>query len=263
MSDDAEREIISGIQTNTAKNKAVTPRDLRGHITTNYNFPATRGWVNSFMSGHLAELCKTKSAPQKAQCLEVPRGFPDETVQCLNEFVNDLPIEFIFNLNEMGISELEDRTSKSVIVPKSMSTQKIHHKINRNLKHLSVISCISAARENLTPYTMTSHDSLPVRENLKQRGVRFDTDLILKARSKPDINAKFFLDSICTVFLPSLNELRALEEFADQDEVLLMNNCPIHVMNEVLGLLRDARVITCFLIRLKSFSGLMFLFLEF
>jgi hypothetical protein len=153
------------------------------------------------------------------QCLEVLRRFLDETVRCVNEFVNGLPIELIFNLDKVGISEWEDRTSKSVIFPKSMSAQKIHYKINRNLKHLSVIACILAAGESLTPDIMTSQDSLPVREHLKKRSVRFGTDFILKAHSKPYVNADFFLDYICTVFLPNHNELRALAEFADEDAV--------------------------------------------
>jgi hypothetical protein len=76
---------------------------------------------------------------------------------------------------------------------------------------------------------VTSQDSLPVRESLKKRRVRFDTDFILKARSKPYIDAEFFLDYIRTVFLPNLNELQALEEFADEDAILLMYNCPSHV----------------------------------
>jgi hypothetical protein len=66
-------------------------------------------------------------------------------------------------------------------------------------------------------------------------------DFILKARSKPYINAEFFLDDIRTVFLPNLNQLRVLEEFADEDTVLLMDNCLSHVRHEVLGLLRDPR----------------------
>jgi hypothetical protein len=54
-----------------------------------------------------------------------------------------------------------------VIVPESMSAQKIHQNIKRNIKHLPVVACISAAGESLTPYIVTSQDSLPVRENLK------------------------------------------------------------------------------------------------
>jgi uncharacterized heparinase superfamily protein len=44
------------------------------------------------------------------------------------------------------------------------------------------------------------------------------------------------------VFLPNLNELRSLEESADENAVLLMDNCSSHVGEEILGLLWDARV---------------------
>jgi hypothetical protein len=44
------------------------------------------------------------------------------------------------------------------------------------------------------------------------------------------------------VFLPNLNDTQALEEFAHEDAVLLMDNYSSHVTHEVLGLLRDARV---------------------
>jgi hypothetical protein len=84
--------------------------------------------------------------------------------------------------------------------------------------------CISVARENLTLYIVISQGSLPVRENLKKRGVRFAINFILKTRSKHYINAKFFLDYIRTVLLPNLNELRALEESADEDAVPVMDN---------------------------------------
>jgi hypothetical protein len=80
----------------------------------------------------------------------------------ISEFVNGLLTELIFDLDEVGHSEWDDWTSKGVIVPKSMSAQKIHHKINRNLKHMSVIVCISAAGESLTPYIVTSQDPPPV-----------------------------------------------------------------------------------------------------
>jgi hypothetical protein len=59
----------------------------------------------------------------------------------------------------------------------------------------------------------------------------------LKGRSKPDITAEFLLNYIGTAFLPIFNELSSLEEFADEDAVLLMSNCLSHVTGEVLDLL--------------------------
>jgi hypothetical protein len=143
----------------------------------------------------------------------------DQTLACINQFVQGRPTELVFNLDEAGISEWEDRKPKKVIVPKSMGEQTVHHKVNRNLKHVSVLACVSAAGESLMPYLVTSQDSLYVREQLKKKGVRFGTDLILKARQKPYVNVECFPMSIRTVFLPNLNELRTLEKFADEDAV--------------------------------------------
>jgi hypothetical protein len=44
------------------------------------------------------------------------------------------------------------------------------------------------------------------------------------------------------MFLPNLNELRSFNEFAEEDPVLLMDNCPSHVSEDVLRLLHDAKV---------------------
>jgi hypothetical protein len=79
------------------------------------------------MSPHMDKLCKIPSVPQEAQRLEVPRCFLDETVRCITHFVDGLPTELVFKLNEVRISDWEDRTSKFVIVPKSLSSQTIHH----------------------------------------------------------------------------------------------------------------------------------------
>jgi hypothetical protein len=72
--------------------------------------------------------------------------------------------------------------------------------------------------------------------------VQFGTDLIVKQRAKAYINGEIFMEYMRMVFLPNLTELRSLEEFADEDAVLLMDNCSSHVGEEVLGLLPDARV---------------------
>jgi hypothetical protein len=46
----------------------------------------------------------------------------------------------------------------------------------------------------------------------------------LKGRAKPYINAEIFLEYIRTAFLSILNELRSLEEFAEENAVRLMDN---------------------------------------
>jgi hypothetical protein len=114
------------------------------------------------------------------------------------------------------------------------------------MKHVSVIACISAAGESLTPYIVTSQDSPALREPLTKGGVRCETDFMLKLRVKAAINAEIFQKYVTTLFLPKLNDLRGLEQFAEEEIILLIDNAPSHVSEVSLRLLRDAkaRVIT-------------------
>jgi hypothetical protein len=123
-----------------------------------------------------------------------------------------------------------------------MRGQTIHHEISRTVKHISVIACISAAGESLTPYIITFQAPTSVQERLKKDGVRFGTDFVLRSNPSPYINGEIFLDDIRTVFLPNLAELRTLDGFAEETGVLLMDNCPSHVIDDIIAVLTEARV---------------------
>jgi hypothetical protein len=56
----------------------------------------------------------------------------------------------------------------------------IYHDVSRNMKDISVISCLSAARESLLPDIVTPEDSPVVQEHLKRQGFRFGRDFALK-----------------------------------------------------------------------------------
>jgi hypothetical protein len=145
--------------------------------------------------------------------------------------------ELVFNRDEVGISDWEDRKTKTkiVIVPAMMPGQTIHHEISRTVKHISVIACISAAEESLTLYIITSQAPTSVQERLKKEGVRFGTDLVLRSNPGPYINAEIFLDYIRTVFLLNLAELWTLDAFTEETRVLLMDNCPSYVTSLIIS----------------------------
>jgi hypothetical protein len=101
-----------------------------------------------------------------------------------------MKVELIFNLDEIGMSEWEDRNDKKVIVPKTMDDQTIHHRVSRNVKHISIITYITADVESLTLYIVTLQDYKPFRRKLMNRGVRLGVDCMLRQRSKPYVNGK-------------------------------------------------------------------------
>jgi hypothetical protein len=148
----------------------------------------------------------------------------------------------VFNLDEIGISEWEDRVERRVIVPTTMRGQTIFHGVHRNLKHISVVVCISAAGEHMSPFLVSSQATSAVETKLKQAGFRMGVDLILKRRSTPCMSSEWFAEYISTVLLPCIEELRSNCEFADREAVLLMDNCSVHTRAESLQEPADYRV---------------------
>jgi hypothetical protein len=148
----------------------------------------------------------------------------------------------VFNLDAICVSEWEDRSERRVIVPSTMRGQTIYHPAHRNLKHISVAACISAAGEHMTLFLVCSQGNAAMERKLTIKGFRMGVDLILKSRHKPYMNSQLFAEYLSTVLLPYIDERRPDEEFADQEAVLLMDNCSILIRAETLQTLADHRV---------------------
>jgi hypothetical protein len=172
----------------------------------------------------------------------VLRDFIEAAIEDLWDDVHNMCTEFVFNLDEIGISEWEDMIARRVIVPLAMRGQRIFHSVHRNLKHISAVTCISAAGEHMTPFMVCSQVNKSVERLLKRQGFRFGVDFIIRKRNKSYMNSQLFSEYISTVLLPYIDELRTNDEFANKEIVLLMDNCCIHVQAETLQMLTNHRV---------------------
>jgi hypothetical protein len=186
----------------------VTRTDIWHYCKVKYSRSIYRGWVDSFILRHKADLSETKSTPQEDARIEVSRPFLDEMLNFLREHVQGMKVELVLNLDEVGMSECrnvgmsecrnvgmsewEDRNVRKVIVPITMDDQTIHHRASRSVRHISIITCISAAGESLTPYIITSQDSDAIRKRLTIHGFHLGVDFILRHWSKPYVSRKLF-----------------------------------------------------------------------
>jgi hypothetical protein len=116
----------------------------------------------------------------------------DTMVACLSEHLPGSCAELVFNLEEICIFEWEDRAPRKVTVPVSMTDQMIHHGVHRNLKHMPVICCVSAAGESLTPFVVSSQVNDKVIETLKIEGFRISLNMVLEHRQKAYVTATLF-----------------------------------------------------------------------
>jgi hypothetical protein len=240
--EDSEDEILAWIEAQAEKYRPMIRTDLRHYCEVKYSRPVSRGWIDSFVLRHAEDLIETKSSSQEETRLKVLRALLDEMIRCLREYVRGMKAELVFNLDEVGISDWEDQKDKKVIDLKTMNGQTIHHHASRNVRYISIITCITAAEESLMPYIMTLQDSELLCRRLMRHGVRLGVDFILQKRSKPYVNATLFLNYIDRIFILYFTDLRVTEKIEACEAVLLMDNCSYYVSDDVIELLSRAQV---------------------
>jgi hypothetical protein len=158
LDDHRERQILDWVRQNAEQETPVTKGEIKEYFTTRFQIPITRGWVNSFVLRHSGEGIQTRSTSQDEQRLQVPRAFIERAGRELNEDVQGCIFELVLNLGEIGISDWEDRNARTVFVAATKDGRPLTHAVSRNVKHISVISCMSAAGESLMPYIITSQN---------------------------------------------------------------------------------------------------------
>jgi hypothetical protein len=59
--------------------------------------------------------------------------------------------ELVFNLDEVGSPDSEDRKPKKLFVPRSVSPDDTYHPVSHRYRHIALLACVSAAGNVLTP----------------------------------------------------------------------------------------------------------------
>jgi hypothetical protein len=65
--------------------------------------------MGGFIHGDLTALIETTGNPQEDPRLHLPQVFPAETLRGIKEAVGDIVWDLVFNLDEVGDSEWQDR----------------------------------------------------------------------------------------------------------------------------------------------------------
>jgi hypothetical protein len=186
--------------------------------------------------------CPNKECPARRAALASTEKVLERITEDMHDYLQGCLAELVFNLDEVGILDWEHRKRTKVIIPAAMPDQTMPHRVSRNVKHISVIACLSAAGESLLRYRVTSQNSPTVQEHPKKQGVRFGRDFALKFNRKPYFKANIFLTYIRTILLPYAAASHGLAVFTQEIAVLLMDDNSAPVSDDMIRILTEARV---------------------
>ena len=218
----------------------MTPLNVLSFIQDKFQISLTRGWLNQFFLRHRDSIKKARSFPQEDSRMSVPRANLKEHIANMHKYIDGRYSELVFNLDEVGTSEWEDRKPKKVFIDKSMDSDSITHSIFRRITHITILTCVSAAGDSLMPLLIMKYS---IQDSLWKTGLRQDEDAMIRTRDPPYIDRNLFKEYIKKVIISYINYVRQTKEFESKEALIMMDSCSVHCDMGILKLFGKNNII--------------------
>ena len=154
-------------------------------------------------------------------------------VEVLNRII---VAELIYNIDETGLSDWEERKPKTVIVPEEIDPGNLHYPVDRSIKHVTLLVTVSWGGDAYFPLTVTKEPDL---EKIFQLGIRRDPDLSLHVWNSNYMDKETFCDRIINKFMPQVLNDRKYCGCDTLQAILFIDNCSSHLDPDLLEILAD------------------------
>ena len=218
----------------------MTRRDILNYVKELTGKSLTKGWLDCFIGRNLDLLKKGRSFPLEDSRMLVPREYLKQHLINMKKYVEGRMAELTFNLDEVGCSDWEDRKPKSVIIAKNTDSDGIFHSVDRGSKHISLLVCVSAAGDSLTPMMITNYE---ISNEIYEDGLREDEDIMIRHRNPPYMNESLFIEYLQLVLIPYINSVREKYQCPEKEALLMMDSCSSHCTTNVMKLLGENKII--------------------
>lgn len=226
-----EELILQFIEQGFSSGQYVTQRELLSFVENNFRKTLTYGWLASFLERWADHIARVVVSPQEQLRLQVPRQFLDQYIAMIKAYVPLVPAELIFNLDETGLSDWEERKAKQVIVPQHAKHTALHYPVDRTIRHHTLLCCVSASGDASTPLLICPR---PSATRIFEKGIREHVDVSLEIRPTAYVDAALFTKYMRDVFLPIVSAKRELPGCANKPAILFCDNCAAHCSREIL-----------------------------
>jgi hypothetical protein len=162
-----------------ASGKYVTQREILSFVEEHFQKTVTYGWLASFLERWEGIVIRTTVVPQEQLRRRIPREYQNDYISLIKEYVPLVPGELIFNLDETGLSDWEERKTRPVIIPSHTSPSTLHYPIDRAISHHALLCCVSASGDAYSPLLIALH---PKARRIFEKGIRENIHLKLEIR---------------------------------------------------------------------------------
>ena len=239
LENNIEEQIVTQIINKANMGEAMTYKQVLLYAKELSKKDLTRGWLNQFYLRNNHMIKKCRSFPQEDLRLCIPREYLKKHISNMKN-VGGRFSELVFNLDEVGISEYEDRRPKKVFVGTNIESTVVHHYVTRKIKHMTLLVCISAAGDALTPLLIVSE---PINDTFWNSGIRPDEDVMIHQRSPPYIDTELFKEYLDSILIPYIKFVREKLNISNSEALVMMDSFSAHCNDRILRLLGKNSII--------------------
>lgn len=240
LTEEQESYVIQNINDSYINHEPLSPKEIIVSCEKTFNMSFTDGWLQKFIMHHQNEIQRDISFPQDDVRLHITREQCQKYLEVLINEVDGKFAELVYNADEVGCSQWGDKKNKKVIVPSLNNDIRITHKVPRSSKLQTILGCISAAGDVLTPVLI--HSRKTIDQQVYSLGLREGTDVIIRYSESGFINVEIFEDWINNFFIPFVNSTRNELKLQNEEAILLCDNCNSHISRNVKLVLAQNRI---------------------
>ena len=240
LTENQEKLIHEFILNQTSNGDYVTKTDVLIFAQDKIGNEVTPTWIKSFFQRNSEQYFFVTLTPQEEERQTVPRAYLDQYINIIKCYIAGCDPELLFNLDECGSSNWENRKKLKFILPKEQKDCISHYSVSRRVSHTTMIACICAGGTRLTPMILSKQRSI---EQIFYTGVRNGIDAIIYPKDTAYVNETSFKYYLENVLIPFISEQRKIPRLKDKKAILLMDNFGAHCTNEILNLLTTNNIL--------------------
>jgi hypothetical protein len=158
LTEDQEKQVIEEIKRRTFDEMYFTQAELLRWVISTMRVSLSQGWFVNFLKRYANEICIETVDPQEEPRLQVPRIWITRYWDLITKILPLAKLDLIFNLDETGLSEWEDRRSCEVVVPAAYKGMKLTYPVSRKVRHQTLTCLVNAAGDAYCPLLIAPTD---------------------------------------------------------------------------------------------------------
>jgi hypothetical protein len=231
LNEDQTAAVVAFIENGHRTRNYVTQRGVLSFIQMNFQKYLNYQWMASFLKKLANLICRSVVRPQENVRLKVPHVYLDQHIRLIKEYGPLVPTELLFNIDESGFSDWEERKPQCALIPTEARETTLHYSASRKIRHQTLVCCVTAAGDAYCPLLVSSD---PAPRAVFGHQMREGIDLQIEINPSPYVNGEIFEKYVDTVLIPAVDANRQLPGCDKKPAILFCDNCSAHMSNSML-----------------------------